>query len=99
MGEVTLLTILNRLYDKKFQEKLIDELCFDTDDYEWFYRNSFESLIETLQNNPIERIFDQNFIDKEIESLTYDCDSIQWHIDGKLNDLVDEIKGDVKLES
>lgn len=93
------MTILNRLYDNKFQEKLIDELCFDTDDIEWFYRNCFEDLFDTLRENPIEKLFDKDFIDKEIQSLTYDCDDIQWHIDGRLNELVDEIKGDVKLES
>ena len=91
-------TILHRLYDNKFQEELIDQLCFDSDDVEWFYRNCFEDLFDTLRENAIEKLFDQDFIDKEIESLTYDCGDIQWHINGKLNDLVDEIKGDVKLD-
>ncbi len=92
------MSILNRLYDNKFKEKIIDELCFDTDDIEWFYRNCFEDLFDTLRENPIEKLFDKDFIDKEIQSLTFDCDDIQWHIDGRLNELVDEIKGDIKIE-
>jgi len=90
------MSILNRLYDNIFKEKIIDELCFDADNYEWFYRNRFEQLFDELRDNPVEKIFDKDFIEKIIDELCFDSDDIEWHLRGRLNELIDEIKGDLK---
>jgi len=92
-------SILNRLYDNKFKEKLIEELCFDNGDIEWYYRNRFNELFDELQEHQVEKIFDEQFIEKLIDQLCFDCGDFEWHIKGKLYELVDTIKGDVKIES
>ncbi len=93
------MTLLNRLYDNKFQEKIVEDLCFDTDDLEWFYRQTFNEFFDELRENSVEKLFDKDFIDNLVEKSLFDCDDFEWHIRGRLYELVDAIKGDIKIEN